>query len=85
MTYLMIACSVYLYIAPLGRISVAAYRARLTGWSVVLAVGHGGGRVVRTACSREGIGAAQGVGQPVPAGHAPDQIRGISAGHPGPR
>jgi hypothetical protein len=49
----------------------------------VLAVGHGGGRVVRTACSREGIGAAECVGQPVPAGHAPDQIRRISAGHPG--
>jgi hypothetical protein len=44
------------------------------------ALGHGGcGR----ACAREGIGAAQCVGQPVPAGHAPDQVRHVGCGHPG--
>ena len=30
-----------------------------------------------------GIGATQYVGQPVSAGHAPDQVRGVGGGHPG--
>ena len=34
-------------------------------------------------CPGEGVGAAQGVGQPVPAGHAPDQVRCVGCGHPG--
>jgi hypothetical protein len=47
--------------------------------SVGLAAGHCGcGRT----CPREGIGAAQCVGQPVPAGHAPDQVRASAAGIP---
>ena len=32
---------------------------------------------------REGIGAAQRVGQPVQAGHVPDQVRRVGCGHPG--
>ena len=52
--------------------------ARLRG-SVGLAVGHGGCGRTRP---REGIGAAQCVGQLVPASHAPDQIRRLSAGIP---
>jgi hypothetical protein len=48
--------------------------------SVGLAVGHADcGR----ACAREGIGAARRVGQPVPAGHPPDQVRRVGCGHPG--
>jgi hypothetical protein len=34
-------------------------------------------------CPCEGIGAAQCVGQPVPAGHPPDQFRRVGGGHPG--
>jgi hypothetical protein len=45
-----------------------------------VAGGHGG---FRRTCSREGVGAAQRVGQPVPAGHAPDQPRRVGCGHPG--
>ena len=48
--------------------------------SAGLTVGHADcGR----ACPRKGIGAAQGVGQPVAPGHAPDQIRRVGAGYPG--
>jgi len=46
------------------------------GRSVGLVVGHGGGG---RACPRGGVGAAQCVGQPVPAGHAPDQGGRIGA------
>jgi hypothetical protein len=31
----------------------------------------------------QGVGAAQGVGYPVRAGHLPDEVGGVSAGHPG--
>jgi hypothetical protein len=31
----------------------------------------------------EGIGTTQGVGQPVPAGHPPDQVCRVGCGHPG--
>ena len=55
------------------------HSARLRG-SVGLTVGHADcGRT----CPRKGIGAAQGVGQPVAPGHAPDQIRRVGAGYPG--
>ena len=48
--------------------------------SAVPAAGCGGcGRI----CSREMVGAAQCVGQPVPAGHAPDQAGRVGCGHPG--
>ena len=33
-------------------------------------------------CPCEGVGAAQCVGQPVPAGHAPDQVRRVGCGQP---
>jgi hypothetical protein len=57
----------------------ACYSACLRG-SAGLAIGHcGRGRV----CPREGVGAAESVGQPVPAGHAPDQVRRVGCGHPG--
>jgi len=55
----------------------AAFRA--SAWSVGLAGGHGGGRI----CLREGVGAAQCIGRPVPAGHVPDQVRRVGCGHPG--
>ena len=55
----------------------AAFRA--SAWSVGLAGGHGGGRI----CPREGVGAAQCIGRPVPAGHVPDQVRRVGRGHPG--
>ena len=48
--------------------------------SVGFAAGHGGGGRV---CSREGTGcAAQRAGQPVPAGHAPDEVRRVARGIP---
>ena len=50
------------------------------GRSIGLVVSHGG---CARPCAREGVGAAQCVGQPVPAGHAPDQVRRVSPGHPG--
>jgi hypothetical protein len=31
----------------------------------------------------EGVGAAQGIGHPVPAGHVPDEVGGVGPGHPG--
>jgi hypothetical protein len=33
----------------------------------------------------QGVGTAEGIGQPVPACHAPDPVRGLVAGHPGSR
>lgn len=51
---------------------------RASAWSVVLAGGHGGGRI----CAREGVGAAQCIGRPVPAGHVP-QVRRVGRGRPG--
>ena len=48
--------------------------------SAGLAGGHCG---CRRACSSQGVGAAQCVRQPVPAGHAPDQVRRVGCRHPG--
>ena len=31
----------------------------------------------------EGVGAAKGIGQTVPAGHVPDEVGGVGPGHPG--
>ena len=52
---------------------------RASAWSVGLAGGHGGGRI----CAREGVGAAQCIGRPVPAGHVPHQVRCVGCGYPG--
>jgi hypothetical protein len=46
-----------------------------SGWQLVMVAGR--------TCPREGIGAAQCVRQPVPAGHPPDQVRCVGRGHPG--
>ncbi len=58
--------------------SHAAYRAYGS-------VGRAGGRSwwLWWAGPCEGIGAAQGVGQPVPAGHVPDRVRRVGGGHSG--
>ena len=40
------------------------------------------GRLGQTAAS-QGVSPAQRVGQPVPAGHVPDEVGGVGAGHPG--
>jgi hypothetical protein len=50
--------------------------------SVGLAIGHIG---CRWTWPHEGVGAGQCVGQPVPVGHDPDQVRGAVCGHPGGR
>jgi hypothetical protein len=55
----------------------AAFRA--SAWSVGLAGGHGGGRI----WLREGVGAAQCIGRPVPAGHVAHEVRCVGCGHPG--
>ena len=57
--------------------SIAAFRA--SAWSVGLAGGHGCGQI----CLREGVGAAQCIGRPVPVGHVPGRVRRVSCGHPG--
>lgn len=59
------------------RALMAAFGA--SAWSVGVAGGHRGGRI----CLREGVGAAQFIGRPVPAGHVPDQVRRVGRGHPG--
>ena len=48
---------------------------RASAWSVGLAGGHGGGRI----CLREGAGAAQCIGRPVPVGYVPDPRSAASA------
>lgn len=53
-----------------------AHLRRSVGWAFC----HGG---CERTCPREAIGAAQCVGQPVPASHAPHQVRYLGAGHLG--
>ena len=60
--------------------ATAAYRAAAQ-------VSRAGGRSwwLRVGLPGEGVSAARRAGQPVPAGHAPDQVRGVGCGHPGGR
>jgi hypothetical protein len=64
----------------LASVPVCKPRSAHVRMSVGLAGGHAG--CWRT-CPCEGVGAARCVGQPVPAGHAPDQVRRVGCGHPG--
>jgi hypothetical protein len=64
-------------------------RSRRSGYAQVAAISA----VMDKACSAsrrlgqavagQGVGPAQRVGQPVPAGHLPDKAGGVGAGHPG--
>ena len=66
-------------IEAMEQLNVLFRRVPRAGRSVVgVAVGHRGGRET---CPCEGVGAAQCVGQPVLAGHVPDQARRVGAGH----
>ena len=49
---------------------------RSVGWRPVMMAAVGPARA-------RGVGAAQRAGQPVPACHAPGQVRGVGGGHPG--
>jgi hypothetical protein len=77
--HLVVACSVYLYIATLGTnvrfCRISRVWVGRSGWRPSWCCGR--------SCAGEGVGVAQGVGHPVLAGHAADPLGRVCCGHPG--